>query len=250
MFRKGRGFTLIELLVVIAIIAILAAILFPVFTSAKEKARQVQCVGNMGQLGKALRMYLDNWNGQYPKSAGLGQNPKGSYVALDYDTTVSGKPYCNIYARGGLWPYIKTPKVYVCPSDPWQMLDRTVALSTGYCDKSKRAKREFGLSYSMNNAFGWNVPTANDADVKQPSRTVVFIDEGGGSKGNDGRWNAIVDGNFGPGLDWPTKCHVGGCNYTFADGHAKWYSMRDFSKLNWSVKGWQTYNPPEKALED
>lgn len=56
------GFTLIELLVVIAIVAILAAILFPVFTSAKESANKVKCMNNMKQLGMAFRLYADNNN--------------------------------------------------------------------------------------------------------------------------------------------------------------------------------------------
>src|SRR5262249_14205747 len=63
--RRIQGFTLIELLVVIAIIAILAAILFPVFLQAREKARQTACGSNLRQLGMATRMYLEDYDGQY-----------------------------------------------------------------------------------------------------------------------------------------------------------------------------------------
>ncbi|HEY3280666.1 MAG TPA: prepilin-type N-terminal cleavage/methylation domain-containing protein, partial [Armatimonadota bacterium] len=56
--RRGSGFTLIELLVVIAIIAILAAILFPVFAASREKARQIGCINNLNQLGKATMQYM------------------------------------------------------------------------------------------------------------------------------------------------------------------------------------------------
>ena len=59
---QRRGFTLIELLVVIAIIAILAAILFPVFAQARDKARSVSCLSNMKQLGLALTMYLQDYD--------------------------------------------------------------------------------------------------------------------------------------------------------------------------------------------
>jgi prepilin-type N-terminal cleavage/methylation domain-containing protein len=63
------GFTLIELLVVIAIIAILAAILFPVFAQAKNSARTVTCASNMRQIGLALRMYVDDYDGEMPRTA-------------------------------------------------------------------------------------------------------------------------------------------------------------------------------------
>src|SRR5229473_2812966 len=65
--RRGRhGFTLIELLVVIAIIAILAAILFPVFAHAREKARQTSCLSNLRQLATGMAMYAEDSDGLYP----------------------------------------------------------------------------------------------------------------------------------------------------------------------------------------
>jgi prepilin-type N-terminal cleavage/methylation domain-containing protein/prepilin-type processing-associated H-X9-DG protein len=72
--RNRRGFTLIELLVVIAIIAILAAILFPVFTKAKQKTWQTTCCNHALQVGKAFRMYCDDWNGFLP-NCGEGAAP-------------------------------------------------------------------------------------------------------------------------------------------------------------------------------
>jgi prepilin-type N-terminal cleavage/methylation domain-containing protein len=64
--RSRRGFTLIELLVVIAIIAILAAILFPVFSKAREKARQASCLSNQKQIGLAMMMYIEDYDETYP----------------------------------------------------------------------------------------------------------------------------------------------------------------------------------------
>src|SRR5512136_1337050 len=68
LMRRRSGFTLIELLVVIAIIAILAAILFPVFARAREKARQAQCQNNLKQVGTAMAMYMNDNGDRFPPS--------------------------------------------------------------------------------------------------------------------------------------------------------------------------------------
>ena len=99
--RWPRAFTLIELLVVIAIIAILAAILFPVFAQAREKARQATCQSNLKQIGNAMMMYVQ-----------------------DYDETLGFNYHYNL-ARTQLWwweddiqPYCKSYNVVYCPSSP------------------------------------------------------------------------------------------------------------------------------------
>lgn len=89
--RKREGFTLIEMLVVMAIITILAALIFPVFASVKEKNRQTKCMNNLKQLGIAFELYCQDYDSDYVAPCFLGR----------------------LYPR-----YIRTPELFICPSDP------------------------------------------------------------------------------------------------------------------------------------
>src|SRR5579862_176895 len=92
MTRTARtGFTLIELLVVIAIISILAAILFPVFAKAREKARQISCLSNMRQLGLAIYQYTEDYDELLPgdTDGNGGQNVIGGWMFFTTVATAS-----------------------------------------------------------------------------------------------------------------------------------------------------------------
>lgn len=118
MFRRSRAFTLIELLVVIAIIAILAAILFPVFAQAREKARQAACINNSKQLGLATMQYIQDANERYPLAFGYGAGWYWQYISLtpaDWRAAADGPVYGIAWANS-LMPYIKNAGVYSCPS--------------------------------------------------------------------------------------------------------------------------------------
>ena len=135
-----RGFTLIELLVVIAIIAILAAILFPVFAQAREKARQTSCLSNTKQLGLAFIQYAQDYDEHMPNafSGGDGSSTGPSTnvgavcpTAPGTNTSTKGKLggwmyYCDYNGAGGTTydpaqssvnPYTKNSQMFVCPSD-------------------------------------------------------------------------------------------------------------------------------------
>jgi len=104
MLPSRVGFTLIELLVVIAIIAILAAILFPVFSRAREKARQISCLSNLRQSATAVGQYVQDYDEAFPMSV---------YLAFN----ASAQP-CALTMLGAIEPYIKNRQIYQCPSEP------------------------------------------------------------------------------------------------------------------------------------
>jgi prepilin-type N-terminal cleavage/methylation domain-containing protein/prepilin-type processing-associated H-X9-DG protein len=202
---KRRAFTLIELLVVIAIIAILAAILFPVFAQAREKARQSSCLSNVKQLNTALVMYTNDYDEQLP---GAAPGNATSFWGSVYGHWVPGLWVDNAnpcaVENGGLFSYVKSAGVYRCPSD-----------------QAKDTKR---LSYSINSALNW-MPLAR---ANAPADLVSFVDES--ATLNDG-WFAYGGQNAG---DVPSFVHTGGANFGFVDGHARFF-RRQMLKDAWFV---------------
>jgi prepilin-type N-terminal cleavage/methylation domain-containing protein/prepilin-type processing-associated H-X9-DG protein len=131
--KRRAGFTLIELLVVIAIIAVLAAILFPVFAQARDKARAASCLSNLKQIGLAWNMYLQDYDETImPFFTPAGPNTAGS---ADYTSPLIH--YWNV----DLFPYMKNLQVFVCPSalkseglyDPTKFQTPDLALNVEQC---------------------------------------------------------------------------------------------------------------------
>ena len=193
--RKGtsRGFTLIELLVVIAIIAILAAILFPVFAQAREKARATSCLSNLKQIGTATQMYVQDYDGHWPTKGpdGKWDRPPGQVSWSDPADDPKQQP--NFYSQ--LKPYLKNDAVWDCPSAPAGNWLRPGKLKIAYY------------------ANWWIIWTGQaDADLRDAARCPTFIDAG---EKWSGTWVASLE------EPWPRTIHMRRTNAVFADGHAK-----------------------------
>jgi len=234
------GFTLIELLVVIAIIAILAAILFPVFAQAREKARTISCLSNTKQVGLALVQYVQDFDGNLPIAGG---GPPTAYIVAPQ-----------------VAPYMKSNAPWTCPSlqglfgdhgsinlseydgngttDMLPPNDPCVGMSAGTAGASNYYNDIYPpTDYKLNdNMWGWtnqvqcaaNSPAWGGAEIGYPlddpsitnvSKVVLGIDY----PASDQMW---------PGQPWWSNngpvpygyCgpHTNGSNAFFADGHSKW----------------------------
>jgi prepilin-type N-terminal cleavage/methylation domain-containing protein/prepilin-type processing-associated H-X9-DG protein len=157
--RAGAAFTLIELLVVIAIIAILAAILFPVFAQAREKARQTSCLSNMKQLGTGLMMYAQDYDGTY---------------ASRYQFTDTNPTNQSVW-RVLIYPYVKSAGVYKCPSNPQKDIAPTAAVVESY--RVQPGGPVLGASYGCNwNAMGQPNEAYQEASFANPSSLILVAE--------------------------------------------------------------------------
>ena len=209
---KRKGFTLIELLVVIAIIAILAAILFPVFMTAKAMGRQAACINNLKQLGNAATMYMDDWNG-------------GRWLDADNMFDKPAQRFTSSYFYV-LFPYTKNRTCWICPSDTGNPRDGLPA---------KAADGE--TSYKIN---GW---TCGNKTMPFPSKCWMAIDGMPRSQLYVGRW---IQCTFFAGPHWfyqATRArHTDGYNMVFVDGHVKYMKKFKPSEIpNPNMAGFNKY---------
>ncbi len=142
---RRRGFTLIELLVVIAIIAILAAILFPVFAKAREKARQSSCANNLKQIGIAMNMYYDDYDSVF--------QPQRGYEIMGG----------NLGWTDRIRNYNKTFALFHCPSS-----------STNYSYAISGGAESWGVANGATADPGWGQGSLSD--VKSPSQMIQFAE--------------------------------------------------------------------------
>jgi|LSQX01.1.fsa_nt_gb prepilin-type N-terminal cleavage/methylation domain-containing protein/prepilin-type processing-associated H-X9-DG protein len=197
-----RGFTLIELLVVIAIIAILAAILFPVFARAREKARQTSCLSNVKQLGLGVHMY-----------------------AQDYDETLPCVQMRDATTQYGFWydvvqPYVNNRQVLRCPSQQ--------SVEPGYGWNYPHA----GYRLDLGNQIGLG-------DVRYPAEMMLFGDSNGTTYRYYLYCGPHYPTGIRDETNVVATRHSEGANFAYADGHAKWLKTStilgtsDFAQRFW-----------------
>ncbi|MEN6547356.1 MAG: DUF1559 domain-containing protein [Armatimonadia bacterium] len=203
-----RGFTLIELLVVIAIIAILAAILFPVFAKAREKARQSSCLSNVKQIGLGLIQYAQDYDEKLPRH----------YYSLGVAHTLpDGRSSSDMIWAEMIYPYVKNAQVFRCPSDS-EALNWADAATYNYF-----------FNYYPNGSATNSLLHRSLGAINYPSEVVMCGD--GASYIADPLaappqvqrpqyWNTPTGGSYI--YDSVQARHNDGCNMVFVDGHGKW----------------------------
>ncbi|MGV3614222.1 MAG: prepilin-type N-terminal cleavage/methylation domain-containing protein [Fimbriimonas sp.] len=163
-----RAFTLVELLVVIAILAILAALLFPVFSQAKESAKRTDCAANLRQLSVGVAMYASDHNGVFPQTKRRAQRPDEG----DADGGIEEPEYAHgllliaPYVTGGPGPKteLSGDRTFACPSDPSPFGRECLQINPDEWPVS---------SYLLNGFLVWG---ANESEVERPSSTIFFAE--------------------------------------------------------------------------
>ncbi len=208
-YSPRRGFTLIELLVVIAVIALLAAILFPVFARAREKARQSSCASNIKSLGTAVLMYSQDFDDTLPLAA----------YSLTATTSVTWHELTD--------PYVKSKQIWHCSSSSVQKMDASGKITTHF---------GYNTAYLTTMAANFsNAATHSAASlsaVSFASQTVLLTDAkasvNGSWCGDDGKFLLAPSGTDSHCWGRPNFLHSAGCNVVWLDGHVKWQNANQF----------------------
>lgn len=234
--QKNNAFTLIELLVVIAIIAILAAILFPVFAKARERANATACLANQKQIGQAMIGYTDDYDGKFPpnrSNAGIWKDSLVGYFGRDKSIAKGTNP----------------ASIYFCPSNK-QAWD-------GGGDESGRWPRSYayngGVLYGKYVQSGGKTDVPAITDVKDPAGFILLV-ETRNTQSDLGPW--MLDGYAAPDGGWVNVAvkwldenpasrkgcfgtHSGRSNFVYYDGHSAAKKMAQTLSVPQQWNPWQ-----------
>lgn len=234
--QRNRAFTLIELLVVIAIIAILAAILFPVFAQAREKARQTSCLSNMKQVALGLIMYTQDYDEQFPRADYT--LPAGTPGPLNPGATGGFALRINHYKwQAWVLPYIKNSQVFFCPSrrrDEVAWSTNGESKGNGYALNLSLSGRPIAPVGENPGFLGGGLPglqTPADTWMLMELRNQVSFSY---IANNGTLYPAALRESWTPYLmpgglvNKDNAPHGDGLIFAYADGHAKWMNVRTF----------------------
>ncbi|MCC6441877.1 MAG: prepilin-type N-terminal cleavage/methylation domain-containing protein [Armatimonadetes bacterium] len=223
-----KGFTLIELLVVIAIIAILAAILFPVFAQARERARVATCASNVRQIAMAVRMYVQDNDETFPIFYAYNSRPP------------AGQPgHKGVEVE--LMPYVKSSAIFRCPSDtggPYVPADVPGADSYWAAYGSSYRFVHGCFTTIAGESTQNNIPYTfteiiRDSDFVVPAETRLMRDEMLSWFGTNEIYGYLPD--------YFRQWHSQGGGFVFADGHAKFVSSSgDFDRMAVHPRGYRS----------
>ncbi len=233
-----KAFTLIELLVVIAIIAILAAILFPVFAQAREKARATSCLSNVKQIGLGIMMYAQDYDEVYPTYASYVpsariQNPLDPNDKPGGTTGIGRRPMW----QAKIYPYLKNWDIYRCPSDlgsPTNLVAKFHNISYGY-NYGYLSKLEVTQDPDPTGPTQW-FSGVSMAAVLKPADIVMVTDNGGISA--NGNTASTTGSMTNPPDGWPSDLYFYGpttvgwganCTNYFSGGGGKWENTGGFA---------------------
>jgi prepilin-type N-terminal cleavage/methylation domain-containing protein len=229
------GFTLIELLVVVAISALLAAILFPVFAQAREKARQAACMSNMRQFGAAGWMYTQDYDGMYVppfKYEGRQSVCEGLYWWDDL-----------------LQPYLKNRQIPLCPSwqntssckqKPYSYGINTVGRWDYYKPWWGKESQHFGFRCQDSRIFSDVGCSVAEAEVADPAGTIWIADSTNIELYREAYLDYVaatsLNRNGQDGAAPAFRRHSDGFNAVHGDGHVHWYRAGSTRPSMWTIQ--------------
>ena len=236
--QEVAAFTLIEMMVVIGVIGVLTALLLPVLSKARDRARTVSCANDLKQLQTSWHLYASENSDVLP--------PNNFVLDSDDFPVANGPSWCPDRARededtkalesGALFPYVRSVDVYHCPAD------RSTVVTLGGEALSRLRNRSYNMSQSVNGGpvfsdeegFITNTPSVKKlAEIRRPppSDLFVFIDEHADTLhdahfGNPPVGSAFFSAYQGRWSDMPADRHSQGCNVSFADGHVERWAWK------------------------